>query len=64
MSPPDVRGTLVSLKEAMVVLGMLLGYLIGKLRTDLLIRRRNSRSRSCSREDGRFLGVYVFGGGS
>lgn len=30
MSPPDVRGTLVSLKEAMVVLGMLLGYLIGE----------------------------------
>jgi hypothetical protein len=37
MSPPDVRGTLVSLKEAMVMLGMLLGYFIGKLRTNSLL---------------------------
>lgn len=29
MSPPEIRGTLVSLKEAMIVLGMLLGYMVG-----------------------------------
>lgn len=29
MSPPAVRGVLVSMKEAMIVLGMLLGYLMG-----------------------------------
>lgn len=29
MSPPEVRGTLVSLKEALIVVGMLLGYGIG-----------------------------------
>ncbi|KAH7429178.1 hypothetical protein KP509_09G033900 [Ceratopteris richardii] len=28
-SPPQIRGTLVSLKEAFIVLGILLGYLVG-----------------------------------
>lgn len=31
MSPPSIRGLLISLKEAMIVLGMLLGYFIGWL---------------------------------
>lgn len=29
MSPPSVRGVLVSMKEAMIVVGMLMGYSIG-----------------------------------
>lgn len=29
MAPAEVRGTLVSLKEAMIVVGMLLGYIVG-----------------------------------
>lgn len=31
MSPPSIRGVLISLKEAAIVLGILLGYLIGFL---------------------------------
>jgi MFS family permease len=31
MSPPSVRGLLVSLKEAMIVLGILMGYVVGML---------------------------------
>lgn len=31
MSPPSIRGILISLKEAAIVLGILLGYLIGFL---------------------------------
>ena len=34
LSPPDVRGALVSMKEGMVVLGMLLGYIVGFVRRD------------------------------
>lgn len=34
MSPPEVRGTLVSLKEALIVVGMLLGYGIGYALSD------------------------------
>ncbi|KAL3683388.1 hypothetical protein R1sor_001410 [Riccia sorocarpa] len=30
-SPSDIRGTLISLKEALIVLGILLGYLVGSL---------------------------------
>eukprot|EP00249_Psilotum_nudum_P010830 c22796_g1_i1 orf=183-1709(+) len=30
-SPEDIRGTLISLKEALIVLGMLLGYLVGSV---------------------------------
>jgi hypothetical protein len=30
MSPPSIRGLLVSLKEATIVLGILLGFLIGE----------------------------------
>eukprot|EP00658_Telonema_sp_P-2_P025909 TRINITY_DN20447_c0_g1_i1.p1 TRINITY_DN20447_c0_g1~~TRINITY_DN20447_c0_g1_i1.p1 ORF type:complete len:428 (+),score=93.91 TRINITY_DN20447_c0_g1_i1:369-1652(+) len=33
ISPPSVRGTLVSMKEAAIVVGMILGYLIGYLFT-------------------------------
>jgi sugar porter (SP) family MFS transporter len=31
LSPPDIRGGLVSLKECMIVVGMLLGYVMGYL---------------------------------
>ena len=31
MSPPSIRGLLISLKEAAIVVGILLGYLIGFL---------------------------------
>lgn len=34
MSPPAVRGVLVSMKEAMIVVGMLFGYTIGWVLTD------------------------------
>lgn len=34
MSPPNIRGLLISLKEAMIVLGILAGYLIGFLLED------------------------------
>ncbi|KAG6557584.1 hypothetical protein Mapa_000860 [Marchantia paleacea] len=30
-APTDIRGTLISLKEALIVLGILLGYLVGSL---------------------------------
>ncbi|KAH9324703.1 hypothetical protein KI387_004881, partial [Taxus chinensis] len=35
-SPSTVRGTLVSLKELFIVLGILLGYLVGNLKIDVI----------------------------
>lgn len=35
-SPSSIRGTLVSLKEALIVCGMLLGYLVGYIKIDVV----------------------------
>merc|ERR1719316_1888503 len=36
MSPPHLRGTLVSLKEAAIVAGMVLGYVVGYALTEIV----------------------------